>query len=154
MRIAPLLFAAALLGGSCPAFAGDLAGKVYNSRGGPVAGIAVRLGEGERVARTDATGRYVFSDVAPGEHGLAIALDGGDTQRVWAQVPAAGDGERNIFLLGAGAIDRALAASFASAAAGPAMDEAAFARTLDLAESLIRENDARAQEWRWRDLDG
>jgi Carboxypeptidase regulatory-like domain len=67
-----------------------LAGRVSAGSGAPVASAAVSLASAAtgRIAhtRTDSTGRYTLSDLAPGAYQLVVAADGYDTTRVGVTV--------------------------------------------------------------------
>lgn len=119
--------------------AGEVAGTVYDQRGIPAAGVTLALGDARAVSGAD--GSYVFADVAAGEHTIAAG-----TQRVAVAVPDEGAARRNIFLL---------SRSARTAITGEVLDSIALDRTIQLAETMLRESDGLGETaWRWNDLEG
>lgn len=123
---------AAMLGlcSSLPVQAGEVAGTVFDSRGNPVAGVELALGA--RQAVTGADGRYVFADVAAGEHRVQAG-----SQAVAVVVPAEGTVRRNLFLLSAAARTR-VTGEVPAADSGPALAEVRRQAARLLAESADR----------------
>lgn len=149
MRFVTAILAAAVLALPAQAFAGDIVGTVMDASGLPVEGLAVELGESGRNAVTDADGAYRITDVAAGEHSVAVSLADGSLQRVWVDVTKAGESRRNIFLVSAASIHRA------QRSIAPAdIPAESLSRTLELAERMIEDSEERGSaQWRWRDLD-
>ena len=139
MRALAITAALIAAGLALPATAGEVAGTVYDQRGLPAAGVLLELGDAEAV--TGADGSFTFADVATGEHTVAAG-----TQRVVVEVASEGTVRRNIFLL---------SRSARTAVTGEAVDSAALDRTIQLAETMLRESDRQGETaWRWNDLEG
>ena len=133
------IIAALLLTAPVCAQAGDLSGRVHDSRGAPAAGVLLAMAGQQQVSAAD--GSYAFTGLPGGAHDIAIALEGGHVQRVGVVVPETGEARRTLFLIGRAAIARL----------APEADSTPFAEALLAAEQLPA---APAQEWRWRDLEG
>jgi hypothetical protein len=122
-----------------PAMAGEVAGTVYDQRGIPAAGVTLELGDARAVSGAD--GSYSFTDIAAGEHMIAAG-----SQRIAVAVPGEGATRRNIFLL---------SRSARTAITGEVLDSPALDRTIQLAETMLRESDRLGESaWRWNDLEG
>lgn len=99
--------ALALLAAPCTAQAGDLSGTVRDSAARPVAGVAVTIPDLGLSVTTDEEGRYRFTDLAAGEHRVAVELADDARQHTSVQVPETGEATRNLFLYSRVALDHA-----------------------------------------------
>lgn len=87
------------------ALAEDIIGNVTNAASGnALAGAVVRVAEVGREAVTGQDGRYLISNLAPGEYTLVIAYAGLDEQTMTVVVPQGGVARQNVELTSA-AID-------------------------------------------------
>jgi iron complex outermembrane recepter protein len=69
-------FALALLISTAPRAAAQSVAGTVTAGGQPIVGATVRLLELDRAERTDARGRYVFRDVAPGTYRIFVGITG------------------------------------------------------------------------------
>ena len=143
MRHSAILAALLLSVLPATAYAGEVSGTVYDSRGLSVAGVAVAVEELGLETRTGNDGSYRLPDVAAGEHAIAIALEGGAIQRVFVEVAEDGPSRRNIFLLSSASMRGVQ--DFASA---PQTEDAPAAGIVRLPQLV-----GGAVAWRWRDSD-
>ncbi len=137
MRRFALLAALLTIGAPLSATAGEVAGKVYDQRGTPAAGVELALGAARAV--TGADGSYSFADVDAGQHMLAAG-----SQRVAITVADQGETRRNLFLLSSAA---------RRVVTGAPVDHAALDATIALAETMLRDSGGETA-WRWNDLEG
>ncbi|MES2699942.1 MAG: carboxypeptidase-like regulatory domain-containing protein [Pseudomonadota bacterium] len=114
---------------SLPAWAGEVAGTVFDARGRAVAGVALELAGQQAVSGAD--GAFTFSDVAEGQHSVIAG-----SQAVAVTVPAEGAVRRNVFLLSGAARARVT-----GEVAIPADNAAVLAETVRLAAMLLAEGD-------------
>ncbi len=143
MRPYAILAALLTLSVSPSAHAGEVAGKVYDQRGAPAAGVVLALGDVQVVSGADGT--YAFADVAAGEHMIATGH-----QQVAVTVAAEGTVRRNLFLLG-----RSAARVMAGETVPSPTSEPALAATFRLADAMPEDSATQVGvAWRWNDLDG
>ena len=107
IRTPLILSAQALAASPSLALAGDLSGTVRDSAARPVEGVTVTIPDLGLSATTDAQGRYSFTDLAAGEHRIAVELASDVRQHASAQVPETGETVRNVFLYSRVAVDHA-----------------------------------------------
>ena len=107
IRTPLILSAQALAASPSLALAGDLSGTVRDSAARPVEGVTVTIPDLGLSATTDAQGRYSFTDLAAGEHRIAVELASDVRQHASAQVPETGETVRHVFLYSRVAVDHA-----------------------------------------------
>ena len=147
--IAPLLACVAL---PVTAQAGELSGVVRDSVAQPVAGATVEVPELGLVTQTDAEGRYTFTDVAAGEHRIAVEQVEGARQFAPVTVPEQGTATRNVFLYPRRVVEEA--ATGVNPLETMLLDVLAAQAWEDASEMTANEAAGEPVSWQWRDLDG
>lgn len=143
MRNLSILAGILTMGVSQFAIAGEISGVVYDSRGRPVEGVELIVGDQSVMSASD--GSYRIAYVDEGEHSIVVG-----SQRVSVTVSEAGTVQQNIFLFSL-ASRRSISGETESSTDAASLFEEAF----DLAERLQTERFAHDTiAWQWNDNEG